>query len=247
MKNKKIIVLAIFIVIIFSVSAVDAADNLTDEVVSTDLEINEVTSSDDLKTDDVTNNYGNATDSQEVLAVGGDEKIALNEEDILSASSPSYSQYYLSVDDTTISAGKSGTVTIHITPCSNSNYYAYDFYFNVYDSNGNRKINENLYSSTKSTSCTYTISANTLSAGTYTIKLENYKDGHVMDTATLKVVSSSVTHTYPYYYDYSVSLSDYSMSYGSSGSISMYVTPSLSSSYNYFAIILEFMIPMATM
>ena len=202
MINKKITVLAILIVSIFAISAVSAADNLTDDVVSTDLEINEVTSSDSFKTDVMTNNYDNATDSQEVLAVGGDEKIDMSDGDILSGS-PSHSLYSLSVYDTTISASSSGTVTIHITPCSNSNYYAYDFYFKVYDSSGNQKFSKNLYSETKSTSTTCTISANTLSAGTYTIKLVNYADNYVMDTATLKVTSSSSTYTYPYYSDYS--------------------------------------------
>ena len=78
--------LAILIVSIFAISAVSAADNLTDDVVSTDLEINEVTSSDSFKTDVMTNNYDNATDSQEVLAVGGDEKIDMSDGDILSGS-----------------------------------------------------------------------------------------------------------------------------------------------------------------
>ena len=232
--KKKTIVLAILIVGFFALSTVNAADNLTDDISSTDIEINEITSSDSFKTEDTTND-NNVTDKPDILAVGENDNVSIdNNENVLSESSPSYTQYSLSVSDTTISAGSSGSVTIYITPVSSSSYYAYDFYFRVYDSNGNQMINKNLYSTTKSTSYTYTISAGTLSAGTYTIKLINYADSHVMDTATLKVTGSSSSNYYPYYNDYSVSLSDYSISEGSSGSIYMYVTPSTSSTYKYY-------------
>ena len=232
--KKKTIVLAILIVGLFALSAVNAADNLTDDISSTDIEINEITSSDSFKSEDTAND-NNVTDKPDILTIGENDNVSIdNKENVLSESSPSYTQYSLSVSDTTISAGSSGSVTISITPVSNSNYYAYDFYFRVYDSNGNQKISENLYSTTKSTSRTYNIQAGTLSAGTYTIKLINYADSHVMDTATLKVTSSSSSNYYPYYNDYSVSLSDYSITEGYSGSISMYVTPSTSSNYKYY-------------
>jgi len=231
--NKKTIMLAILIVGLFALSTVNAADNLTDDISSTDIEINEITSSDSFKSEDTAND-NNVTDNPEILAVGENDNVSIDNNDNVLSDSPSYSQYSLSVYDTTISAGSSGSVTIYITPVSSSSYYAYDFYFRVYDSNGNQKISENLYSSTKRTSYTYTIPANTLSAGTYTIKLINYEDSHVMDTATLKVTGSSSSHTYPYSTDYSVSLSDYSISKGSSGSIYMYVTPSTSSTYKYY-------------
>ncbi len=229
------IVLAILIISLFAFSTVSAADNATDDIAGTDLKINEVTSSDSLETEDVISNDDNVTESQNVLAASDEDEVSIADDDnILSETSPSYSQYSVSVSDTTISAGSSGTVTISITPYSGSGYYAYDFYFRVYDSNGNQKISENLYDTTKLTSYKYTISANTLSAGTYTIKLENYKDGHIMDTATLKVTSSSSTKTYPNYNDYSVSLSDYTFNSGTSGSIYMYITSSTVSTYKYY-------------
>ena len=209
--------------------AVSAADNLTDDVASTDFEINEVTSSDNLKTEEVISNDDNVTEDRDVLAVGGDEKVSIEDnDDVLSISSPSYSQYSLSVYDTAINAGSSGSVTIYITPFSGSGYYAYDFYFKVYDSNGNQKISQNLYSSTKSTSYKYTIQANKLSAGTYTIKLVNY-----MDTAKLTVKSSSYSSSYPSSSDYSVSVSDVSITYGNSGFISMKISPA-NSYYKYY-------------
>ncbi|WP_295611856.1 hypothetical protein [uncultured Methanobrevibacter sp.] len=230
MTNRKIIVLAILIVGLFAFSAVSAADNLTDDVASTDFEINEVTSSDNLKTEEVISNDDNVTEDRDVLAVGRDDEVSIEDnDDVLSISSPSYSQYSLSVYDTAINEGSSGSVTIHITPVSSSSYYAYDFYFRVYDSNGNQKISENLYSSSRSTSYTYTIPANKLSVGTYTIKLVNYYDGRVMDTAKLTVKSSN----YPSSSDYSVNVSDVSMDYENSGSITMSISPA-SSYYKYY-------------
>ena len=229
MTNRKIIVLAIMIVGLFAFSAVSAADNLTDDVVGTDFETNEVISSDNLKTEEVIINDDNVTEDGEVLAVGGDDEVSIDDDDVLSLSSPSYSKYSLSVDDTTIYTGSSGSVTIYITPVSSSSYYAYDFYFRVYDSNGNQKISENLYSSSRSTSYTYTIPANKLSAGTYTIKLVNYADSKVMDTAKLTVKS-----TYPSSSDYSVRVSDVSVNYGYGGSIAMSISPASSTYYKHY-------------
>ena len=67
-----------------------------------------------------------------------------------------------------------------------------------------------------------------LSPGTYTVEIVNYYDSKVMDTATLTVKSS-----YPSYSDYSVSVSDTNIIYGSGGSISMSISPASSSSYKY--------------
>ena len=126
-----------------SVSAASAADNVTSDDLA-DLGIGESVPSDSLKNED-TNNDDNFNVSDDVLAVGEND-------DVLSMDSPAYDQYSLTVHDTTISAGSSGTVTVYINPVDSDygDYYAYDFYFKVYDSNGNQKISKNLYSSIKS-------------------------------------------------------------------------------------------------
>ena len=105
----------------------------------------------------------------------------------------------------------------------------------VYDSNNNEKISQ-VYSGTSAAySKTYTVSANQLSVGSYTIKIINTYDSKVMSTATLTVKSgSSSSTTYPAYGDYSVSVSSSSMNYGSSGSISMSITPASGSTYKYY-------------
>ena len=133
MTSKKIIVLAILVVGLFAVSAVSAADNQTGDVVSTDLVTNDISSFDDLKSEDVI--YDNdSSNGQEVLAVSEDNKeISLNNNDeILGESSPYYYDYSVSISDTTIPRG-SGSISISITPCSKSNYFAYDFYIRIYD------------------------------------------------------------------------------------------------------------------
>ena len=185
--SKKIFVLAVLIVSLFAISVVSASDNLTDDVVSADLVTNDVTSLNDVKNEYVTFD-GNASNGQEVLAVSGNnEEISLNiNEEILSAYSPSYSSYSVNIVDTTIYQG-SGSISISITPCSQSNYYAYDFYMRIYDSNGNQKISQNLYSTTRTTSLSFSNGLSDLSEGTYTMKIVNYADDKVMDTAKLTV------------------------------------------------------------
>ena len=229
--SKKIFVLVVLIVSLFAISVVSASDNQTDDVVSADLVTNDVTSLNDVKNEYVTFD-GNASNGQEVLAVSGNnEEISLNiNEEILSAYSPSYSSYSVNIVDTTIYQG-SGSISISITPCSQSNYYAYDFYMRIYDSNGNQKISQNLYSTTRTTSLSFSNGLSDLSEGTYTMKIVNYADDKVMDTATLKVVSY---YDYPYSYDYSVSVQDTVIGYGNGGTITMKISPSYSTYYNYY-------------
>ena len=175
--NKKLIALSIILVSLLAVSAVSAAENVTDDYVA-DSEIDGSVSLDTLKKEDM----HNFTAGDDFLAAGENS-------DVLSTDSPSYDEYSLTVYDTVISQGSFGAVNVYIDPFDNDDgdCYAYDFYFNVYDSNGNQKISENLYSSTKTTGGTYTISPNTLSAGTYTIELVNCADGYLMDSAKLTV------------------------------------------------------------
>ena len=149
------------------------------------------------------------------------------------SSALTYDQYSIRVSSTTINYGSSGTITMSITPSSSR--YKYDFYLKVYDSSNNEKISQRYSSTASDTSKTYTVSANQLNVGTYTIKIINTYDSKVMSTATLTVKSgSSSTTTYPSYSAYSVSVSSSSMTYGSGGSISMSISPASSSTYKYY-------------
>ena len=273
MTNRKIIVLAIIIIGLFALSAVNAADNITDNVAGTDLEINEIASSDSLKAEDTIND-NNATDSQDVLAVGYDEKVSIKEDNVLSASNaldvcgtkssqnslsletdaidseddaaitamdtellksyyPEYYEYSVSLNDYTVLYGESESIYMEISP-STSSTYSYYYYFKVYDSYGNNLITQR-YSSSSSYSYnteSYYLSSTQLSPGTYTMKIENYYDDQVMDTATLTI--TSLPNYFPNYDNYSVSLNDYTISYGDIGTIYMNINPSTSTTYKYY-------------
>ena len=211
--------LSILFVGLVAVSAVGAADNVTDDNVSVDNnDVNHVELTND------NSSFEENTVVKENLKEDDNDALSCVEEDDVLGASPPYNKYSVSVSDTTMNYGASKSITIRVSPVSGYDY-KYDFYFRVYDSNGNKKIEENLYSTNSVTSLSYTISGTELSPGTYTIKLVNYADNHVMDTATLKVVSLP-------YSAYSVSVSDTTINYGSSGSIYMSIS-SASSSYNY--------------
>jgi len=170
---------------------------------------------------------GASEGSSEVLySVESDDVLSYAVEDDVLGASPPYSAYSVSVSDTTINYGSSGSIVMSISPASSSYSYRYDFYLKVYDSNGNQKISQLYYGSSSAYSKTYSVSSFQLDPGTYTIKLVNYADSYVMDTANLYVVS--VPHT-----AYSVSVSDIIVNYGySNNNIVMSISPA-SSSYYY--------------
>jgi len=102
---------------------------------------------------------------------------------------PSYTEYSVRVSDTTINYGSESDISMRISPAPSDYKYKYNFYLKVYDSNNNIEISKK-YSSIFSTSSeTYTLSATRLNPGRYTVKIINYDDNEVMDTATLTVNS----------------------------------------------------------
>ena len=146
---------------------------------------------------------------------------------------PSSSVYSVSVSDTTLKYGSSGSISMSISPASSSTYKYY-YTLKVYDSNNNVRISQ-VYSGTSAAySKAYNVGSNELSAGTYTVKIINYADSKVMDTAKLTVKSSSSSSYYPSSSDYSVSVSDTTVRYGYSGSITMSITPASENTYKYY-------------
>lgn len=204
-------------------SAVSATEDIADDNITVvDDEDVSVESTDDIES---TAEKESSFEKTAVKEDVDDDEIlsSVADEDVIGASPP-YNKYSVSVSDVSMNYGTSKTITISITPVSGYSYY-YNFYFRVYDSGGSLKINQNFYSKSSATSKTYTIGGTTLGPGTYTIKLVNYADNHVMDTATLTVQSVPSSA-------YSVSVSDTRVNYGSSGIIYMSISPA-SSSYYY--------------
>ena len=225
MKYKKLIILAIFLVSLLAVSVVSAANNNTSDIVSVDENINNSIGVDEAKLDEISS-FETSDENNEISYFIENENISSldDNEDILS-SSPPYNAYSVSVSDVSINYGDSGSIKMSINPVSGYDYY-YDFYLRVYDSSNNLKIDTNIYGSYYVYSKTYNLDANSLNPGVYTIKIINYQDNHVMDTAKLTIKSG-----------YSVSVSDVSINYGDSGSIKMSITPASRYGdyrYNYY-------------
>ena len=139
---------------------------------------------------------------------------------------PSSSDYSVSVSDVSINYGVGGSIFMRISPADGSTLYHYCYYLKVYDSNSNEKISQLFRGSSSYNSETYSVGPSELSAGTYTIKLVDYIDGKVMDTAKL-----TVKNTYPSSSDYSVNVSDISVN--DSGSIPMTISSASGYSYKY--------------
>ena len=108
---------------------------------------------------------------------------------------PSYSSYGVTVYDTTINYGSSGTISMSISPASSNYKYKYDYFLKVYDSKNNLKINQEYFGTSSAYSQSHIINTNQLGAGTYTIKIVNYDDNKVMDTAKLTIKSPTVKTT----------------------------------------------------
>ena len=110
---------------------------------------------------------------------------------VKSSTYPYYLDYSVTVSDTSINYALNGSILMNISSKSSSTHYKYYYYLKVYDSNNKEKISKLYYSTSSASSKTYTISSNQLSPGTYTIKIINYNDNKLMDTAKLIVKSNT--------------------------------------------------------
>lgn len=113
----------------------------------------------------------------------------ISQEDETLSASPDYDEYSVWVYDTTFTYGFSNKLVINVdAQLKDYNTYAYDFYVRILDSSGNQLFNVNEYNSTDLYgTITYTFNGTAFAPGTYTVKLVNYDDGVLMDSATLQV------------------------------------------------------------
>jgi hypothetical protein len=103
-----------------------------------------------------------------------------SDEEILS--SPVASSYSVKVDVNNIQLEYGVVIPINITPYDGDDY-AYDFYLRIFNNTGSQIYDKNLYSYTPVNYLSHTVDVY-LNPGTYTIKLINYQDEKLMDTAT---------------------------------------------------------------
>lgn len=147
-------------------------------------------------------------------------------EDSAIVNSPSYGTYEAYVDDISVKVGEEISIPIDIYPNASS-YYAYDFYIRLYDSQGNEIEQKNLYNSTNRDDHTinYDVS-NYLSTGTYTIKLINYVDSRLLDSAELEIYGGSSS-------TYGASVNDISRYVGEDIVVPISINPNPNTDYAY--------------
>ena len=258
MLNKKLMILTTLIISLLAISAVNATDNATNDVVgindaNRDINLNDenVVRVDDASEDINLNNdaisvdnlqndnlNGDITNNQDILGSSElDDKLSIaNDMNVLSAKSSPPSNYYrVVVNSAQVESGGSGTIKINVDCCYYEGYYNYDFNLKIVDSHGGVKAGTRFQGTTPKSILTYSFKATAFSPGSYAIKAFNVKDGNLMSTATLTVKGSTpYPSTYPSATDYSVIVSDTTIKSGSSGSISMKISPAYGSTYAYY-------------
>ncbi|MBE6496545.1 MAG: Ig-like domain repeat protein [Methanobrevibacter thaueri] len=184
LKKKHIFILLLLMVGLLTISCASANENTTDIITNDDIGADDVATAIE---EDPTINAADEIETQETLSSeNNDNKLSMDEtEEILE--SPSYYDYSVWVDDSTIHNWQKESIIIHVDP--STGYYAYDFYIKFFDSEDNEIHSQNIYNTNPYTSIKYNIPAYDFDPGTYTIKLVNYEDGELMDTATLTVIS----------------------------------------------------------
>jgi hypothetical protein len=127
---------------------------------------------------------------EDVVETPEESLISAENEEFLSLDSPSFDSYNVNVDDVTAYVGEEISIPINIIP-NPSTYYKYDFWLNITDSDGNELCSYDVWNTSEENYRLYTISEY-LDIGTYTIKLINYEDKELMDTATLTVIEHPI-------------------------------------------------------
>ena len=211
-KKKYMILLSLILVSLCALSCVSASEDADATVAIDDADIDPVEASVDEGLETNVKD-GLSGDETETLSVdnSNDDKLAYD--------SPSSSDYNVTVYNKTVHNWQDETIRIYITPNVDSDYYAYDFLVNIYDSNGVNKSGEdnNKYSVSPVDYIDYTIPAG-LTPGEYKIEIENWEDNHIFSTATLTVVSD------PFYAV--ISAENYNAYYNSGVQYSIRVTES---------------------
>ena len=236
MIKKVALILTLMLVGLLAVASVSAADNLTcddvgiedisDEVITE--KTHNVSNVDDILATSVGSSISDYEDNDNISSSNEEDdslSLSLGEDDVLGSSSPS-TAYNVNVSDVTMYYGANKTIWMSINSAIGDSYATYDFYFKVYDSNNNLKINTRYHGKTIAQTLQYKFKNPSLETGVYTIKIVNSYDNQVMDSATLIVKSVP-------YSAYSVKVNDSTIEYWSNESIFMSISPALGYTYKY--------------
>lgn len=126
-----------------------------------------------------------------ILIINGYDDKQMATSTLYVKSSPPHTAYSINVEDVKIKYGESESVIINITPANSTYFNKYDFYLNIYDSEGNKKISRRYTNTSYINHEVCVVNSTQIGSGIYTIKLENFDDYYVMDTAKLNVLITS--------------------------------------------------------
>ena len=205
-KKKYMILLSLILVSLCALSCVSASEDADVAVAIDDADVDQMEASVDegLETNV---DEGSSGDETETLSVD-------NSDDKLSYGSPSSSSYDVEVYDKTVHNWQDEYIRIYINASVDSSEYAYDFWVNIYDSNGENIAGDNKYDETPVKYIDYVIPSR-LNPGEYLIEIENFADNKIFSTAKLTVV-----------YDAIISAENYNAYYNSGVQYSIKVTES---------------------
>ena len=212
MFKKEILALSLLLfVMLFAVSSVSAAENVTDDFVCID-ETNE-----DACVDQINNEILNLKEDDLDKINHGDEILSSNEKDIISVEENSVlsrNELHVAIYHTSMYFGESEQIKMFIMPINGK----YDFDLKISDmGTGSVLISKNFKgTATDSFDKYYTIPVGALDIGRYYMGVYRKSDGYKMDNAFLDVnaINSPIT------------AKDTTIYYGSGGNIHMTVKPS---------------------
>ncbi len=140
--------------------------------------------------------------------------------------------YSVDISHNIVYSNEGGKITMNIKP-TYSGLYKYNFYLKIYDSKNVEKISIPFVDTVKtSTTVYYSIDANKLAIGEYTIKIIKAQNNKVLNTAKLSLKNKTFT-------DYSVSVSDVVKNDWDNEFLNIYLTPNSSNDYYNYNIYLK--------
>lgn len=141
--------------------------------------------------------------------------------------------YSVDISHNIVYSNEGGKITMNIKP-TYSGLYKYDFYLKIYDSKNVEKISIPFVDTVKtSTTVYYSIDANKLAVGEYTIKIIKAQNNKVLNTAKMSLKNKTFT-------DYSMYVPEVIVkNYDDSEYLKIYLTPNSPNSYYNYDVHLE--------
>lgn len=197
--KKSIVGLTFILVLLLVVSSVNASNNDTEDIVSVETDETVSIEESSYDSDEFASTVEMLEDeSDDALSSVKDDEICSFEENdnVLGVNLPPYTAYNVKIDHVE-KDNNEYTIYTFISDVSHGYDEDYVFDMNFYDSNDVLKASGRFHGTYSYPSLIgRTIDANQLEQGIYTIKLVNYVDKHVMDTAELVIGPTYVDNKY---------------------------------------------------